>query len=81
MYVGQQFESYEDVEEAIASLSEETFAVFSKQISRTAEAANKEIKEGCSLCPPRLKYSMVKFVCKHYGDPRTCSKGIRPVQR
>jgi len=54
---------------------------FYRHSSRTVNQANRLLAQGRPKYPDKLRYSYVRFACKHYGTYRSSTTGTRPNQR
>lgn len=79
---GRLFNNYEEIQDLVGKLKNESFIALRIQDSETIKQYNKKIKTGSlKQQNERWKFKYVKFVCSHYGKPRNRSKGSRPNQK
>ena len=75
-YVGQRFDSFNELSQAIKQYQKENLCVLVTRDSRSIEAAQKRLAN--KTLNPALKYNDVKYTCQHGGDYRERQrKGLR----
>lgn len=79
MEVGQTFASWEEFSTFFKAWKSENNVSYCVDISRTVQQANKLLKK--KPYHAKFKYSYIRFVCKHYGQHKSKSSGVRPNQR
>ncbi|XP_078516507.1 uncharacterized protein LOC144781502 isoform X1 [Lissotriton helveticus] len=79
--IGKEFADYETLDEFVSSLGKQQKVVFLKKDCRTVETFNKRVAVDQRKYNMKFKYAYIKYVCKHFGDYKSKSTGIRPNQR
>ncbi|XP_069063571.1 uncharacterized protein [Pleurodeles waltl] len=79
--IGKEFVDYETLDQFVASLGKQQNVVFLKKDCRTVETFNKRVAVDQRKYNMKFKYAYIKYVCKHFGDYKSKSTGIRPNQR
>ena len=76
---GNTFDGYKSLEKKIKQYEDENFVKLSIKNCTIIQYANRKIKK-CKF-DDKHRYSYIKYVCKHFGEYATQSKGARPNQR
>lgn len=77
--LGATFPDFASFEKAFQEYCEKTGYVFSKD-GKTIESANRKIKNPALHFKPEVKYQIITFKCKHFGDYASKGRGVRKGQ-
>uniref|UniRef100_UPI00398F3D16 uncharacterized protein n=1 Tax=Pristiophorus japonicus TaxID=55135 RepID=UPI00398F3D16 len=78
IFTTMEFDSYEEFALKLEEFQQATGSLFNRASSHTVAFENKRRKKPIAA---RFQFTLVKLCCVHYGQPRTKSTGLRPIQR
>ncbi|XP_014677048.1 PREDICTED: uncharacterized protein LOC106816920 [Priapulus caudatus] len=81
LQVGNEYNSFDELNDAIRDYSEQHSVLFVKDDCKKVASENAKLGPNTTKYPDRFVYRFVRFRCKHGGDVRTNGRGTRPNQR